>query len=208
MYSKLVLASTFGAAAAFQAPAASKATSALAASYNPSDFSDVQQLPGVIEPTGFFDPAGLSDGVDPSELKRFREAELTHGRVAMLASVGFLVGESGATPLFEGKIDGIAINQFWSVPGGFWPVILLFIAVPETFRALRGWMEPTVPENYFQLRTGYVPGDLDFDPLGLKPEDPEELKEMQTKELQHGRLAMLAAAGMIVQELQTGATLF
>ena len=27
----------------------------------------------------------------------------------------------------------------------------------------------------------------DFDPLGLKPEDPEALKEMQTKELQHGR---------------------
>ena len=87
-------------------------------------------------------------------------------------------------------------------------MILLFIAVPETFRALRGWMEPTVPENYFQLRPGYTPGDLDFDPLGLKPEDPEALKEMQTKELQHGRLAMLAAAGMIVQELQTGATLF
>ena len=141
-------------------------------------------------------------------LKRYREAELTHGRVAMLASLGFLVGESGFTPLFEGKIDGIGINQFWQVPTGFWPVILLFIAVPETFRALRGWMEPTVPENYFQLRPGYTPGDLDFDPLGLKPEDPEALKEMQTKELQHGRLAMLAAAGMIVQELQTGATLF
>ena len=61
-------------------------------------------------------------------------------------------------------------------------MILLFIAVPETFRALRGWMEPTVPENYFQLRPGYTPGDLDFDPLGLKPEDPEALKEMQTKE--------------------------
>merc|ERR1712176_647 len=66
------------------------------------------------------------------------------------------------------------------VPTGFWPVILLFIAVPETFRALRGWMEPTVPENYFQLRPGYIPGDLDFDPAGLKPEDPEEFKEMQT----------------------------
>lgn len=58
------------------------------------------------------------------------------------------------------------------------------------------------------LGPGYVPGDLDFDPLGLKPTDPEELKIMQTKELQHGRLAMLAAAGMIVQELQTGSTLF
>merc|ERR1711934_1065692 len=176
--------------------------------YDPADFTDVQSLPGILEPTGFFDPAGLSDGVSPSELKRYREAELTHGRVAMLASLGFLVGESGATPLFGGKIDGIAINQFWKVPEGFWPVILLFIAVPEVFRALRGWMDPSVPENYFQLRPGYIPGDLDFDPAGLKPEDPEEFKEMQTKELQHCRLAMLAAAGMIVQELQTGATLF
>ena len=283
MHSKLLLASTFGAAAAFQAPAASKATSSLKAVYNPSSFDDVQSLPGILEPTGFFDPAGFSEGVSSSELKRYREAELTHGRVAMLATLGFLIGESGFTPLFQGKIDGIAINQFWQVPGGFWPVILLFIAVPETFRALRGWMEPTVPENYFQLRPGYTPGDLDFDPLGLKPEDPEALKEMQTKEsrtasktttllyvcvasmawsrvvcllwlfvcrvcrgsmrensclcvvvvcrvsrscrgsmrelvprltravsrrLQHGRLAMLAAAGMIVQELQTGATLF
>merc|ERR1719258_875384 len=31
----------------------------------------------------------------------------------LLASLGFLVGESGFTPLFEGKIDGIGINQFW-----------------------------------------------------------------------------------------------
>merc|ERR1711977_385703 len=175
--------------------------------YDPSDFSDVQNLPGILAPTGFFDPAGLSNDVSESELKRYREAELTHGRVAMLASLGFLVGESGATPLFGGNIDGIAINQFWQVPVGFWPVILLFIAVPETFRALRGWMEPTVPENYFQLRPGYIPGDIDFDPLGLKPEDPEEFKEMQTKELQHARLAMLAAAGMMAQELQTGQSL-
>merc|ERR1711881_40648 len=59
--------------------------------YDPADFTDVQTLPGIIAPTGFFDPAGLSDGVSPSELKRYREAELTHGRVAMLASLGFLV---------------------------------------------------------------------------------------------------------------------
>merc|ERR1719333_1379055 len=168
-----------------------------------ADFTDVQSLPGIISPTGFFDPAGLSEGVSPSELKRYREAELMHGRVAMLASVGFLVGESGATPLFDGQIGGIAINQFWQVPKELWPIVLFLLAVPEVFRALRGWMDPSVPENYFQLRPEYIPGDLDFDPAGLKPEDPEEFKEMQTKELQHCRLAMLAAAGMIVQELRT-----
>ena len=204
------LAATCASTSALVAPTAAKASSALnvATSYDPSDFSDVTALPGILAPVEFFDPMGFAKDASESELKRYREAELTHGRVAMLASVGFLVGESGATPLFGGEIDGIAINQFWKVPTGFWPVILLFIAVPETFRALRGWMEPTVPENYFVLRAGYTPGDIDFDPLGLCPEDAMEFKEMQTKELQHGRLAMLAAAGMIVQELQTGNTLF
>ena len=205
------LAATCASTSALVAPTAAKASAALnvaTTSYDPSDFSDVTNLPGILAPVEFFDPLNFAADASESELKRYREAELTHGRVAMLASVGFLVGESGATPLFSGSIDGIAINQFWKVPVGFWPVILLFIAVPETFRALRGWMEPTVPENYFQLRPGYTPGDIDFDPLGLCPEDAMEFKEMQTKELQHGRLAMLAAAGMIVQELQTGATLF
>ena len=204
------LAATCASTSALVAPTAAKASSSLnvATSYDPSDFSDVTALPGILAPVEFFDPLNFAADASESELKRYREAELTHGRVAMLASVGFLVGESGATPLFGGRVDGIAINQFWKVPEAFWPVILLFIAVPETFRALRGWMEPTVPENYFQLRAGYTPGDIDFDPLGLCPEDAMEFKEMQTKELQHGRLAMLAAAGMIVQELQTGSTLF
>ena len=33
------------------------------------------------------------------------------------------------------------------------------------------------------MRTDYSLGDLGFDPLDLKPTDPEELKTMQTKEL-------------------------
>ena len=49
-----------------------------------------------------------------------------------------------------------------------------------------------------------MPGDLKFDPLGLKPEDPEEFEIMQTKELQHGSLAVLAAAGFLAQEAVDG----
>lgn len=40
-----------------------------------------------------FDPLELSDGADPEEIKRWREAEIKHGRVAMLAAVGVLVAE-------------------------------------------------------------------------------------------------------------------
>ena len=40
-----------------------------------------------------FDPLGLSTGADPEEIKRWREAEIKHGRVAMLAALGVLVAE-------------------------------------------------------------------------------------------------------------------
>ena len=44
--------------------------------------------------------------------------------------------------------------------------------------------------------------------VGLKPTDAMALKELQTKELNNGRLAMIGAAGMIAQELATGKKLF
>lgn len=43
-----------------------------------------------------------------------------------------------------------------------------------------------------------------FDPLGLKPDDPDEFLKLHTKELQNGRLAMLAWAGFTAQELVNG----
>jgi len=48
-----------------------------------------------------------------------------------------------------------------------------------------------------------LPGELGFDPLGLKPKDPAELKTIQTKEINNGRLAMLAVVGILMQELVT-----
>merc|ERR1712153_217265 len=72
-------------------------------------------MPGQLAPMGFFDPAGFTNDKSISEIKRYREAEVTHGRVAMLAVLGFLVGENFG-PLFDGNINGVAINQFWDVP--------------------------------------------------------------------------------------------
>jgi len=40
-----------------------------------------QTLPGALAPVGFFDPLGFAEKADPATLKRYREAELTHGRV-------------------------------------------------------------------------------------------------------------------------------
>ncbi|CAM9579185.1 unnamed protein product, partial [Hapterophycus canaliculatus] len=51
------------------------------------------------------------------------------------------------------------------------------------------------------LKEDYSPGDLGFDPLGIKPKTEADLVTMQTKELNNGRLAMIGIAGMLVQEL-------
>ena len=57
---------------------------------------------------------------------------------------------------------------------------------------------------YFVIRIG----DLKFDPLGLKPTDPRAFNLIQTKELNNGRLAMLAIAGIVAQELVTNQPIF
>jgi hypothetical protein len=191
----------FGSAAAF-APvqSANKATSLNA--------FVAEELPGALAPVGFFDPLGFAEKADEPTMKRYREAELTHGRVAMLAVIGFLVGEKveGSSFLFDAQVTGPAITHLTQVPTLFWGVLAIAIGAAEIKRAETGFVEPeNVPvSNPGLLREEYYPGDLGFDPLGLKPDDAEEMFTMQTKELQNGRVAMLAAAGFLAQELVNG----
>ena len=127
---------------------------------------------------------------------------------AMLATIGFLVGEKveGSSFLFDASISGPAISHIPQVPAEFWVALIASIGAAEQFRAEKGWVNPsdTPVDAPGQLLADYTPGDLGFDPLGLMPEDPEEFFEMQTKELQNGRLAMLAAAGFLAQEAVDG----
>jgi hypothetical protein len=157
---------------------------------------------------GFFDPLGFAEKADEATLKRYREAEVTHGRVAMLAVIGFLVGEAveGSSFLFDASISGPAISHPGQVPGGWDALIIAGIGFAELQRAKTGWVDPSEVkfDRAGALNADYYPGDIGFDPLGLKPEDPEELNVMITKELQNGRLAMLAAAGFLAQEAVDG----
>jgi len=169
-----------------------------------STFS-VEDLPGILAPVGFFDPLGFAVKADENMIRKYREAELTHGRIAMIATLGFFTGEAvqGITPLFDGKVKGAAITQIGQVPAGFWITFTVAAFAIETLRVQRMIYDPVTcpPELKGKYRPDYIPGDLGFDPLGLKPEDPEAFKEKQTKELQNGRLAMLAASGFLAQEL-------
>merc|ERR1719387_2040946 len=151
-----------------------------------------QDMAGVTAPLGFFDPVGFTTSFDADrqthmneqgKLFFYREVELKHGRVAMLASLGFVVGEQ-FHPLFGSNIDVPSYVAFQQTPlQNFWPAVVAAIAVPEIFSVF-SFEEP---KNFMQwsktwrMRTDRQPGDMGFDPLGLKPQGEQELKEMQTK---------------------------
>lgn len=190
------------AAAAASSDASSKA--AQTAAY-------IETMPGISGPfdSPFFDPLGLHKGASIADVRRWREAELTHGRVAMLAALGFVVGEqledSSAFLLFDGNITGPAIGHYQQLGQGFWEPLLLAIGICESFRVAVAWATPK-GNGFNQLKEDYTPGDLGFDPLGLKPDDEQELFELQTKELNNGRLAMIAIAGFVAAELKSPGT--
>jgi len=78
MKSTAALVTLFGSAAAFAPVSTTKKSSALNA-------FTIDTIPGALAPVGLFDPLGFAAKADEATLKRYREAELTHGRVAMLA---------------------------------------------------------------------------------------------------------------------------
>jgi hypothetical protein len=146
-----------GSAAAF-APATTK-NSKSASSLNA--FS-IDEIPGALAPMGVFDPLGFAEKADEATLKRYREAEVTHGRVAMLATVGFLVGEKiqGVTPFFDGSIRGPAIEQIPQLPALDLLLFAWTISLAERLRAEVGWVAPQkVPLGKAGLlRDDYYPG--------------------------------------------------
>jgi len=168
----------------------------------------LKTLPGVSEPfPEVFDPLNLSATASIRDVRRWRESEIVHGRVSMLAALGFIVGEQledfPAFYNFDGHITGPAIYQFQQVEARgavFWEPLLLAIGLAESYRVSVGWSNPR-GTGFNSLKDDYAPGDIGFDPLGLKPDDEEEWKVLQTKELNNGRLAMIAIAAFVAQEL-------
>jgi hypothetical protein len=177
--------------------------------WNPDETKPCYGLPGAVAPTGYFDPIGFCQtGNTLNDVKRYREAEVQHGRVAMLASVGYLGGEFISGPF---NINGPANDQLQQMPTPAFALLTVAIAAAELKRANIGWVEPDLgkwTKTLFTLRENYYPGDLGFDPLGLKPKDAKGFAIRQTKELQNGRLAMLGVAGMCAQELVNHKTIF
>jgi len=152
---------------------------------------------------GLWDPLNLLEGKEVETIEWYRAAELKHGRVCMLASVGLLLPNSGfpgtrlqditlyPNPTFEETNPFKAVQRVYYENPAALAQILLAISAIEVF---------TASISKFSSR----PGDFNWDPLGIRPTDEAKLNELQTKELKNGRLAMLSTAGMAYQTYVTG----
>lgn len=132
----------------------------------------------------------------PEWIPWFREAELKHGRAAMLAVAGFVVPEFVRVPGDQ--------FSFSAIP----KVIDAHDALPESMIQIFGWISFLEACSFAALANmneyDRQPGDFGFDPLGLYPKEKSKQKEMQLKELKNGRLAMVAIGGMVAGAAVTG----
>mmetsp|Transcript_60835 Transcript_60835/g.188943 ORF Transcript_60835/g.188943 Transcript_60835/m.188943 type:complete len:321 (+) Transcript_60835:41-1003(+) len=156
-----------------------------------------------------FDPLGLA-GSNPRSFVNMLDAETKHGRLAMLAGVGFVAPE-----LLHARFAKILGLPNLMADGGCVPTVLngglensVLLGSLAAFFAVVGFAELIAPRG-----TG-LPGYYGFDPMGFSNvqfsklarsmlrSDVEWVAEAETK---HGRIAMVAVTYMAFREFLSGA---
>ena len=163
--------------AAFAPATQTKSASALSA------WKD-ETVVGIVAPTGFFDPLGLSKGKSDEVMAHYREAELKNGRVAMAACLGWYITAAGVHPAFNSALSSDPLAAAKELPAVGWIQFVLGCGAIE-------WMAEQIKK-----RPGYVPGDV----LGAAywvDDSDEGWVDYQNRELSNGRLAMVAIMGII-----------
>jgi light-harvesting complex I chlorophyll a/b binding protein 1 len=157
--------------------------------------------------SGFIQPPQWEEKSLPT-LYWMREAELKHCRVAMLAWFGWLAtdGAFGITLRFPGDIYSVE-----SIPSAYFAHNTLVEQGSMSFLLLCvSVIEFTSSAALVQVAKGELDreaGDFGLDPLGfLKGKSVEEVNKMKLKEINNGRLAMLAFSGVCTQAALSDAT--
>jgi hypothetical protein len=181
----------------FNAPAARSSRSARV-SMAVGDETMSRSLPFLLKPKNLeaytagneeFDPLGFAEYYD---IKWMREAELKHARVAMLATVGWLVQSAGVhLPSPDGLYDvSNPIDAFFHV--GPSPILQIFLGVGALESINHGGKM-----GMMDMHTGdgadREVGRFELPIYGAKRlngKSAEQIEELKTKEIRNGRLAM------------------
>ena len=177
-------------------------------------------LTGELAADAGFDPLGIVKTRE--QLFFYREAEIKHARIAMLAALGWplselyhyqlsqafqmsnLLSNSMAPSVLNGGLDNVYILStllVFSAVGAVLEIILLRRKSVVTSENLRAFFD-MFNEDGFD-----VPGNYDFDPLKIAyrlcGNDRKKKLFLQTIEIFNGRMSMLAVMGYLTQEYFT-----
>jgi len=184
----------------------------------PASFDPATEL-GVQDPVGFWDPLGLAADKDKATFNRRRAVELKHGRIAMYATIGYIVPEYFRWPGFLSPSLGL---KFSDMPNGLAALSKLPVLGGAQIIAFAGLIETTgffqaasttdgrgPREGQFSMKDSTESSDPGNYGVGFpnflgKVEDPEARKTKLAAELANGRLAMMAIIGMFFQDGLTG----
>lgn len=183
-----------------------------------------------VETGGKCTPLGkaLLKDAKPEAVKWFQNAEIKHGRIAMVAVIGFLVQKLGVHfPLYFGPTGSNcfhpASDEAWMISSSS-GVTFSDIAAAAPLDAIKmvpgaGWLQIFVVAGWFecvaynrQYNPGFedaIPGNYGYDPLGFTKReggfDSPQIKSLRLKEIKNGRVAMMTIAAWASNEAIPGA---
>lgn len=147
-----------------------------------------------------FDPFGFAKS--EADLMNYREAEVKHARLAMLAAAGWPLSEVfdkkiaaaiGMEPILgaDDRVPSLLNGGLGKISPAYWVGCIGLAAMIDIFGTLR--MKSDNKE--------YLPGDFGLR-LGY-PANEDGQKRMQLAEIKNGRLAMIAVFAFAIQEFVT-----
>merc|ERR1712087_1003478 len=152
---------------------------------------------GVQAPVGFWDPVGYTTDGSVENFNRRRQTELKHGRISMLATMGYITPE--LTGKFPGYLSPSMGLKFADIPNG----LAALSKVPAI-----GWAQIIGYMAFCEISQDQSPGTPgskgDFGFKVLTSSDPAKRTRKLNAELANGRLAMMAIIGMFFQDGLTG----
>jgi len=147
-----------------------------------------------------FDPLGFAKS--ESDLMNYREAEVKHARLAMLAAAGWPLSEVfdkkiaaalGMAPVLDSsdRVPSLLNGGLGKISPAYWVGCIGIAAMIDIFGTLKMKNE----------KEGHLPGDFGLR-LGYPSSEAGQMR-MQLAEIKNGRLAMIAIFGFAVQEFVT-----
>merc|ERR1712054_468522 len=140
-----------------------------------------------------FDPLMIADNGE--KLAWYREAEIKHARLAMLAAFGWPVSEItnfGNLLNADGRAPSLLNGGLGNVNGVYWAAVV----------ALGVFAEAKGLDKQYGKQKDYLPGMLGFDPLGA------DSPSMRNAEILNGRVAMVAITAFALEEALTKMPIF